>query len=153
VLIFLFNKDDVLLIQRSPRARLFPGMFNGVGGHIERGEDVLSAARREVREETGLNLPNLQLRCILHADEGPSKPGVVVFVFSGQVSQREVTQSSEGTLHWIPRDQIDQLNTLPDVIPLLSRITSLPTPSSAIFARSTISETDNDDEWQVHFIG
>jgi NADH pyrophosphatase NudC (nudix superfamily) len=44
--------DDVLLIQRSPNARLFPGLFNGVGGHVERGENVLSAARREVHRCT-----------------------------------------------------------------------------------------------------
>jgi len=49
-LVFLFNQDQVLLIRRSPNAQLFPGMYNGVGGHVERGEDVLTAARREVRE-------------------------------------------------------------------------------------------------------
>jgi 8-oxo-dGTP diphosphatase len=47
-LTFLLQGGDVLLIQRSPNARLFPGLFNGVGGHVERGENVLSAARREV---------------------------------------------------------------------------------------------------------
>ncbi len=43
-LVFLIRGDEVLLIRRHAGARLFPGLFNGVGGHMERGEDVLSAA-------------------------------------------------------------------------------------------------------------
>jgi 8-oxo-dGTP diphosphatase len=53
-LIFLQRADEVLLFKGSPDKRLWPGRYNGVGGHIERGEDVLSAARRELLEETGL---------------------------------------------------------------------------------------------------
>jgi len=98
-LTFLLNGKDILLIQRSPDARLFPGMFNGVGGHIERGENVLRAAQREVHEETGLDVPNLMLRCVLHVDEGADSPGVLVFAFVGHVQQRDVIESSEGTLH------------------------------------------------------
>ena len=148
-LTFLLNGEDVLLIQRSSEARLFPGMVNGVGGHVERGEDVLSAARREVREETGLDVSDLALRGILHVDEGGDRPGVLVFVFVGHTQQREVTSSGEGTLHWIPLTHIGELNVLPDLPPLLARVLAQSAGSGPIFARSAIPPDGSD--WEIHF--
>jgi len=148
-LTFLLNKEDILLIQRSPDARLFPGMFNGVGGHIERGENVLSAAQREAYEETGLDVPDLVLRCLLHVDEGADRPGVLVFVFVGHVQQRDVVESSEGSLHWVPLDRIGELNLVPDLPRILARILAPPASTAPIFARSSISP--DGDNWEIHF--
>jgi len=148
-LTFLLNRDDVLLIQRSPSARLFPGMFNGVGGHVERGEDILSAARREVQEETSLDVPKLMLRCLLHVDEGADRPGVLVLVFVGHAKQRSVTESSEGTLHWVPVGRIGELNLLPDLPELLTKVLTLPADAAPIFAHSIISSDSS--TWEIHF--
>ncbi len=146
---FLLNGDDVLLIKRSPNARLFSGMYNGVGGHIERGEDVLSSAQREIREETGLDVPNLSLRCLLHVDEGTDQPGVLVFVFVGHTERRDVTASGEGTLHWVPLAHVGELNMVPDLLPLLNHVVAQPADSAPIFARSTI--TSEGVGWEIEF--
>jgi len=149
-LTFLLNGEEVLLIKRSPTASLFPGLYNGVGGHVERGEDVLSAARREVREETGLDVPDLSLRCLLHVDEGPDRPGVLVFVFVGRTDRRQVIASPEGTLHWVPLAHLKRLNLMPDLPQLLERVLSLPPDAPPAFARSTIPSTG--EPWQIQFL-
>jgi 8-oxo-dGTP diphosphatase len=142
-LTFLLREREVLLIQRSSTARLFPGLFNGVGGHVERGENVLAAARREVLEETGLNVANLMLRCLLHVDEGADRPGVLVFVFVGHVQQRNVIDSYEGTLHWVSLERIEELSLVPDLPLILPRILTLPKSEAPQYAHSTISPDGN----------
>ncbi len=60
-LTFLFNKDEILLIKVPENRGAWTGLFNGVGGHIERGEEPHSAALREIFEETRLSPASLSL--------------------------------------------------------------------------------------------
>ncbi len=56
--VWLFNTDEKILLQkRALTKKVFPGLWDiSVAGHIAAGEDVLSAAKREVLEEVGLQL-------------------------------------------------------------------------------------------------
>lgn len=47
--ILLNSKHEVLLCKRN-------GVYNFIGGHIEKGEGVLECAQREIREETGITV-------------------------------------------------------------------------------------------------
>lgn len=118
-LCFIFNGQDVLVLKRAPSKRLFPGKVNGVGGHVEAGEDIALSALREIEEETGLVVDDLWLAGVVHVDPAlgqtvplPSgaAPGVVVFVFTAQATQRAFRPSEEGELLWVPLDQVDSLD-------------------------------------------
>lgn len=55
---FLFTDDGKrVLMQRKNRTQ-YAGRYNGVGGKIEPGETPLEGARREIREETGVDIKN-----------------------------------------------------------------------------------------------
>jgi len=47
---------ECLLLKRSARDPLYPGIWQVVTGTLEDGERAVDAAAREVREETGLNI-------------------------------------------------------------------------------------------------
>lgn len=70
VSVALFRNGRVLLIQRGqPPAE---GLWSLPGGHIEPGEPALEAARRELREETGLAAQLLGVSDaveVIHRDE------------------------------------------------------------------------------------
>lgn len=57
VRIFVANSQGQILLQlRSPKKRIQPNKWDqSVGGHVDEGEDYLTAAKREVLEELGIS--------------------------------------------------------------------------------------------------
>ena len=87
VLIFIRRGGRVLLIKGVPNKRLWADKYNGVGGHVEPGEDILSAARRELLEETGLTA-DLWL-CGTVVVETGRNPGIGMYVFHRRIPPGE----------------------------------------------------------------
>jgi len=50
------ERGRIFVQRRTLQRRLFPGCWDLIGGHVEHGEDVLSALKREIHEETGWRL-------------------------------------------------------------------------------------------------
>ena len=134
VLIFLRRGGSVLLIKGAPTKRLWANMYNGVGGHVEPGEDLLSAARRELLEETGLSA-GLRL-CGTVAVETGQSPGVGIFVFTGEYLQGELKASVEGTLEWVPFADIPGLPAVEDLVILIGKIRGMQPGDPPFSARS-----------------
>ena len=59
---------EILLQKRSLTKKKNPGMWAKTGGHVEFGEDVISAIKREVYEEIGLNVDKIELVNIFKYD-------------------------------------------------------------------------------------
>ncbi len=116
-LIFLTSGDSVLLLKGKPTKRLWANLYNGIGGHIERGEDALSAAYRELQEETGLSEVSLRLAGVILVD-AEVDTGIGIYVFRGEVADRPALESPEGTLEWIEYAQLSRIPLVED-LPLL----------------------------------
>ncbi|MEA1978785.1 MAG: NUDIX domain-containing protein [Chloroflexota bacterium] len=119
---FLLHKEKVLLIRIAEDRGSWSGLLNGVGGHIERGEDPRSAALREIKEETGLILSpvSLYLSGVVTVDVGAS-PGVGLYIFVGETETLETLSSDEGTPEWIDLDDFEKQSLVKDLPALLPR--------------------------------
>jgi 8-oxo-dGTP diphosphatase len=120
-LIFIFKGDSVLLLKGASDKKIWAGKYNGVGGHLERGEDILQCAKRELLEETGLAQISLHLCASVMIDTG-GQPGVTLFVFKGEVDQVDIRPSDEGSLEWVRITDIDSLPLVADLYQLLPRV-------------------------------
>ncbi|GAB4569504.1 MAG: hypothetical protein Kow0047_22770 [Anaerolineae bacterium] len=124
-LCFITHGGEVLLLRGAPTKRIWPNRYNGVGGHIERGEDPYSSARREIREETGLEVRDLRLRAVVHVDTDDPAAGILLFVFTARALDRQVRPSPEGTLEWVRREELADLDLVEDLPYLLPKVLAM----------------------------
>ncbi len=123
-LILVFDRDRVLLQKGAQNKKIWAGYFNGSGGHIEKGEDVVSAARRELREEAGIECLDLHLVGTILIDVEDFN-GIALFVFAGNYIMGNVHESDEGSLHWVKIQDIPDLQVVEDIAEIIERINNL----------------------------
>ncbi|MEM6285459.1 MAG: 8-oxo-dGTP diphosphatase [Chloroflexota bacterium] len=142
-LCFVLNGDDVLLMKRAAHRRVFPNRYNGVGGHVERGEDPETCARREIMEETGLAVTDLRLRGVYNIDTGEER-GIVLYIYTAASKSREITViTDEGTLHWVNRDDAHTLDLVEDLPTILPRVLAADDTTPPFSAHLSYDDDDN----------
>jgi 8-oxo-dGTP diphosphatase len=137
--IFLRRGDEYLLIKGAPTKRLWAGKYNGVGGHVERGENILFSAQRELLEETGL-LADLWLCGTVIVDAGDV--GICLFVICGENARGEIKVGEEGTVEWVRREAVLHLPLVEDLPILLERIHLMKRGDAPFSARSYYDENE-----------
>ncbi|MFC1997494.1 NUDIX domain-containing protein [Chloroflexota bacterium] len=140
-LIFLTRKDRILLIKGAPHKRLWADQYNGIGGHVESGEDLLTAARRELLEETGLSPVDLWLCGTITIDTGEN-PGIGIFVYRGEGPDKELKESPEGALEWVSLDHVFDLPLVEDLHTLLPKVLEVERETAPFSALYTYLEND-----------
>lgn len=106
------DRTQVLMVHRIARSgdeQL--GKWNGLGGKLERDEDVWSGMARELREEAGIAVGSMRLRGTVSwpgfRSDGTDVLGFVFVVdaWSGRVPDR----NAEGPLVWQPITRLAEL--------------------------------------------
>lgn len=136
VLCLIHNGDSYLLqdrLKKDWRGYTLPG------GHIENGESIVDAVVREMKEETGLTIFNPKLCGV---KQFPIKDGrYIVFLFCADKFERELKSSEEGTMHWVKKKDLANVNLVNDFNELIQ-----------VMLDENLSEFQyvaEDDKWNV----
>jgi len=85
------------------------GKWNGLGGKLEPGETPEECAKREILEESGLNVSNLVMKGLLTFPGFSNEEDWYAFVFTASEFEGELIDSPEGYLRWIPDAELFDL--------------------------------------------
>lgn len=132
-------KDDKILVQNRVN-KDWPGI-SFPGGHIEENESFVKSTIREVYEETGLTISNLELCGIKQWTNFDGQFRYIAILYKTSSFSGQIKSSSEGEVFWIDRDKIYDYN-LSDGF----------RDSLEVFFDDRISETYyyfEDDQWKV----
>lgn len=81
------------------------------GGHVEDGESIVESTIREIKEETGLTISNLELCGIVYWVNDETGERYFVFNYRTEVFRGELLkETDEGKVFWVDKDELPTLN-------------------------------------------
>lgn len=92
-------------IGKDYKGLIFPG------GHVETNEAVAESMIREIKEETGLTISNLQFCGIKDWIEFDGSR-YIVFLYKTNTYSGNIQSSSEGEIFWMPLEDLKRSETL-----------------------------------------
>jgi 8-oxo-dGTP pyrophosphatase MutT (NUDIX family) len=99
----------IFMQRRSPDRSLFPGAWDIVGGHLEPGEGIVAALRREVAEETGWTLRRVvdDLGVTTYAGEDGIERHEADFLVEvdGDLAEPRIEEHLHLDPRWVDRDE------------------------------------------------
>lgn len=109
----LLHTDTHVLLGKKKRG-FGAGRWNGFGGKVEAGETIEEAARREFREEAGVEVPVLEKVGLMDFEFQGNPEILEVHIFRAREHQGEPTESEEMFPQWFRRDEIPFAEMWPD---------------------------------------
>ena len=106
---FLYNNGNYLLMRRADNREIAPGVWSGVGGHLEPNEinDPLAACYREIEEESGISSDKITSLELFYIITRRSKDEIrQSYIYFGDTSESDLVQTDEGKLFWIPCNEL-----------------------------------------------
>ena len=107
VCIFTINNNEpmYLLLRRSDKERIYPGIWQFVTGSIEKGEKASNAALRELAEETGMKPKAFWVVPYINSFYDPGWDSVNLMpVFAAEVEpdKKPVLSAEHEEFEWLP---------------------------------------------------
>lgn len=104
------DKDRFLALLRPDDSKYMPNRWDFPGGHLKEGESHKQAAKREVKEETGLTVKGLE-----QIGEEDKRMQVVFYRSTNYSGDIKLDKEENQEFKWIKLSEVDNYNTVPSV--------------------------------------
>ncbi len=100
-------KDDGSFLVENRLKKDWPGL-TFPGGHVEDDELIVDAVKREMKEETGLTLLEIEPRGYIEWNEFGDNVRHLAMLFRSKKFEGKLTSSKEGEIFFIKEDEISK---------------------------------------------
>ena len=111
------HKDKILIVKRGMGLRLYPGLWNGIGGFLDDHKSLEEKVYEELREELGVkksDIVSIHLGQIFDADDPQTKKTWVIHPVLVKVKTDKITLDWEADEYrWITFNEIQSLTLTP----------------------------------------
>ena len=137
----------VLVQERLPKSSNPWSGLTFPGGHVEPGETVVASVIREVQEETGLTVSNLQ-NCGYIQWYNPIKQSqYFVFLFKTSTFSGELTGSVEGSVKWMTLEEMLAGKLAPNMTKYLAVFQNENIPQAYGISGQGLNLVDNNNDF------
>lgn len=104
ILVYNQKQDKVLMCKRMKDP--YKGKFNLVGGKVEKDEDELHAAYRELKEETGITGSDITLKHLMNFQyfESDLESDIELEVYTGTLNKEVTLVEEKNPLCWVDKN-------------------------------------------------
>lgn len=85
------------------------------GGKVEDNESIYDSAIREIKEETGYDITDLEPRGFIYWDEGNNDKYFTYFYKTTTFSGECINETPEGKVFWVEKEELLSLNLAPNM--------------------------------------
>ena len=120
--IWIKNNDNIFLISRRSKDReSYPLKLECAGGSVLKGETSLEGAIRETKEEVGVDLTNIEGKCIFSKIRHHFHDimDVWLFEYNGESSLSKATTKEVCEVKWMNYDEIKECLNSGELVPTL----------------------------------
>ena len=112
---FIQKGDRILIAKRSPKAKVFPGMYELPGGKIEFGETPEEALKREIKEELDVEVEVFEPYHVFSyiAHEGSAHYVEIAFICELKESEGNIRMLDHDDIQWVTREELEKFEMSP----------------------------------------
>ncbi len=101
--ILVYDKDESKILMCKRKKEPYKGKYNLVGGKVEKNEDELHAAYRELQEETGITSNDITLTHIMNFQY--IMKDIELEVYAGKLNKDIKLVEELNKLYWIDKNE------------------------------------------------
>ena len=97
--IIVYDKDESKILMCKREKEPYKGMFNLVGGKVEENENEIHAAYRELEEETGITVKDINLVNVMNFEYKMSD--IELELYAGKLNKEVEVVEEVNKLYWM----------------------------------------------------